>query len=271
MSEPKKTPRGHILVGLVLGLGLAILVALVAFGLMSQSNAPLNSDNLNNQSHPLAMGGDKDLNQALHSNIPYPERANGNAAASNNDEASSNSGNKNKDKKHKKADASNQMVEVVDEYGETKLVSRKDLQQKAQSLAEKAKDEGEKIIQKVIGNDERNLEDDTESDAKQADKIQQDPIKHITQKISRPNSEQDTKNQFFIQTGAFKNAEQADQQKATLIMQGLNAKIQSSNSNDGPVLHRVRLGPFHAKEDVARIEKVLQSGDVSYKVIKVSE
>lgn len=48
---------------------------------------------------------------------------------------------------------------------------------------------------------------------------------------------------FFVQAGAFTQASDAEQQRAKLAMQGLNAKVYERASGDRSV-YRVRIGPF---------------------------
>lgn len=52
---------------------------------------------------------------------------------------------------------------------------------------------------------------------------------------------------FFVQAGAFTQASDAEQQRAKLAMQGLNAKVYERASGDRSV-YRVRIGPFDDRE-----------------------
>lgn len=52
---------------------------------------------------------------------------------------------------------------------------------------------------------------------------------------------------FFVQAGAFTQAADAEQQRAKLAMQGLNAKVYERASGDRSV-YRVRIGPFDDRE-----------------------
>ena len=49
---------------------------------------------------------------------------------------------------------------------------------------------------------------------------------------------------YTIQTGSFKNRQDAERQKATIDFQGLKAKIETITSNKGTIWHRVKTGPY---------------------------
>jgi len=52
---------------------------------------------------------------------------------------------------------------------------------------------------------------------------------------------------YFVQVGAFARTEEAEQQRAKLAMQGLEAKV-SEREQSGRTVYRVRLGPFDKQE-----------------------
>lgn len=53
---------------------------------------------------------------------------------------------------------------------------------------------------------------------------------------------------YFVQVGAYSNADDAEAQRAKLAMQGLGAKL-TEREQSGRVVHRVRLGPFDSREE----------------------
>jgi cell division protein FtsN len=53
---------------------------------------------------------------------------------------------------------------------------------------------------------------------------------------------------YFVQVGAYSNADDAEQQRAKLALQGVTAKL-SEREQSGRVVHRVRLGPFDSREE----------------------
>jgi cell division protein FtsN len=171
-------------------------------------------------------------------------------------------------------------------------------QKDAQKVAEEAKQkklQQEKAKEAKIKEIERQERADRqEQKAKEAKETKElsDPIDEINQIIDNPSlssnssgnnavvakakkvepKEEAVKSSgtFYVQTGAFRSVAQADQQKAMLSMQGIQARVSEVDSN-GQTLHRVRLGPFNSRQDVQKIEKSLEQSNLSYKVIKVSE
>jgi len=65
---------------------------------------------------------------------------------------------------------------------------------------------------------------------------------------------------YFVQAGAFKNAEDAEAQRAKLAMLGIEALV-SEREQSGRTVHRVRVGPFNQKAlaDLTR-EQLVVSG-----------
>jgi cell division protein FtsN len=53
---------------------------------------------------------------------------------------------------------------------------------------------------------------------------------------------------YFVQAGAFSSADDAEQARARLAMQGLSARV-SEREQGGRTVYRVRLGPFDSKEE----------------------
>ncbi len=65
--------------------------------------------------------------------------------------------------------------------------------------------------------------------------------------------------QYFVQVGAFRNPEEAEQLRAKLLLQGLQAKI-SEREQGGRVVHRVRLGPFERRDEADKVRERLDGG-----------
>jgi cell division protein FtsN len=53
---------------------------------------------------------------------------------------------------------------------------------------------------------------------------------------------------YFVQVGAYSNADDAEQQRAKLALAGFRATVTEREQN-GRTVHRVRLGPFEKKDD----------------------
>lgn len=65
---------------------------------------------------------------------------------------------------------------------------------------------------------------------------------------------------YFVQAGAFSNADDAEQQRAKLAMQGINSKV-SEREQSGRLVYRVRVGPFDSKAEAdAQQEKLRGAG-----------
>lgn len=65
---------------------------------------------------------------------------------------------------------------------------------------------------------------------------------------------------YFVQTGAFARAEEAEQQRARLAMLGLTARV-TEREQTGRTVYRVRLGPFNAREEAeATRERIAGNG-----------
>lgn len=66
---------------------------------------------------------------------------------------------------------------------------------------------------------------------------------------------------YFLQVGAFKTEQEADNMKAKLALQGVEAIVQTAEIPEKGVLHRVRVGPF---SDINKINQtraqLLESG-----------
>ena len=73
---------------------------------------------------------------------------------------------------------------------------------------------------------------------------------------------------FYLQAGAFQRADQADNLKAQLALLGVEAVIQTSDVPNKGVLHRVRVGPFHAIDEVDRTRSLLAKNNIPVTLVK---
>ena len=53
---------------------------------------------------------------------------------------------------------------------------------------------------------------------------------------------------YFVQAGAYSSADDAEQQRARLAMQGVTAKV-TEREQGGRTVYRVRTGPFEGRAD----------------------
>jgi cell division protein FtsN len=73
---------------------------------------------------------------------------------------------------------------------------------------------------------------------------------------------------YYLQAGAFHNADDADNLKAQLAMLGVEAVIQTGEVADKGVFHRVRVGPFSAMDEVNRTRSLLTQNDIPSTLVK---
>jgi cell division protein FtsN len=76
---------------------------------------------------------------------------------------------------------------------------------------------------------------------------------------------------FYLQAGAFQNADDAEKLKARLALLGFDADVQEVTIADKGVLHRVRVGPFHGLDEMNRTRTALAQGGVQTTVTKQKE
>jgi cell division protein FtsN len=76
--------------------------------------------------------------------------------------------------------------------------------------------------------------------------------------------------EYWLQTGAYRNQDEAQRQKAMLAMQGLEALI-SERELDGAALWRVRVGPFVGQSEVTQTRARLQSAGIHSTIIRINK
>ena len=73
---------------------------------------------------------------------------------------------------------------------------------------------------------------------------------------------------YYLQAGAFQNAEDADNLKAQLALLGVEASIQTSDVPDKGIFHRVRVGPFVAMDEVNRTRSLLAQNNIPATLVR---
>ncbi|MCO5977753.1 SPOR domain-containing protein [Ideonella oryzae] len=73
---------------------------------------------------------------------------------------------------------------------------------------------------------------------------------------------------YFVQAGAYSNANDAEQQRARLAMQGLVAKV-SEREQAGRNVYRVRLGPFDNRDEAERQQDRLKGAGMDSALVRV--
>jgi cell division protein FtsN len=73
---------------------------------------------------------------------------------------------------------------------------------------------------------------------------------------------------YFIQVGAFRTLEDAENQRAKLMLNGVDTKI-SEREQSGRAVFRVRLGPFNKKEDADKAKAKLDATGLETALVRV--
>jgi cell division protein FtsN len=73
---------------------------------------------------------------------------------------------------------------------------------------------------------------------------------------------------YFIQAGAFRTPEDAEQQRARLMLLGVQARV-SEREQSGRTVYRVRLGPFQSKEDADAAKARLDNNSIETALVRV--
>ncbi len=77
------------------------------------------------------------------------------------------------------------------------------------------------------------------------------------------------KKDYFLQVGAFQTAEEADNMKAKLALQGFEALVQTAAIADKGVWHRVRVGPLKDLDQINKTKSDLINSGFKADLIKV--
>lgn len=72
---------------------------------------------------------------------------------------------------------------------------------------------------------------------------------------------------YFIQAGAFRTPEDAEQQRAKLSLLGFQAKV-TEREQSGRTVYRVRLGPFDKKDDADRVKEKLDGNALETALVR---
>jgi cell division protein FtsN len=101
---------------------------------------------------------------------------------------------------------------------------------------------------------------------------QEAPAKDSTESVAvEKKSTPSARETFFLQTGSFQSAPEADNLKARLALLGLEATIQQRTLPDKGVWHRVRVGPYTDVEELNRVRDVLKQNNIDVALVKVRD
>lgn len=73
---------------------------------------------------------------------------------------------------------------------------------------------------------------------------------------------------YFIQAGAFRTPEDAEQQRAKLLLLGMQARV-SERDQAGRTVYRVRVGPFEKKDDADKVKNRLDNNSIETALVRV--
>ena len=73
---------------------------------------------------------------------------------------------------------------------------------------------------------------------------------------------------YFIQAGAFRTADDAEQQRAKLLLMGFQAKV-TEREQSGRTVYRVRLGPFEKKDEADKAKEKLDGNSIETALVRV--
>ena len=93
----------------------------------------------------------------------------------------------------------------------------------------------------------------------------------VAEKAADGKSTPAAKETFFLQTGSFQNAPEADNLKARLALLGVEASIQTRTLPEKGVWHRVRVGPYADMEELNRVRGVLTQNGIDVALVRVRE
>lgn len=73
---------------------------------------------------------------------------------------------------------------------------------------------------------------------------------------------------YFIQAGAFRTPEDAEQQRARLLLLGMQAKV-TEREQSGRTVYRVRVGPFAKKDEADKVKERLDNNSIETALVRV--
>ena len=74
--------------------------------------------------------------------------------------------------------------------------------------------------------------------------------------------------QYFVQAGAFRTPEDAEQQRAKLSLMGMQSRV-SEREQAGRTVYRVRLGPFDKREEAEKARERLGGNGIEAVVVRL--
>ncbi|MCF8212185.1 MAG: SPOR domain-containing protein [Rhodoferax sp.] len=124
--------------------------------------------------------------------------------------------------------------------------------------------EASKEVVKPDPKAEAKLKSDAKTEPKPA--VSADPLGDLAR--AKSGAKEAEPFQYFVQVGAFRNAEDAESQRAKLSLSGIETKI-SEREQSGGLVYRVRVGPFDKKEDGEKSKEKLEKAGLETALVRV--
>lgn len=99
------------------------------------------------------------------------------------------------------------------------------------------------------------------------EKLKEDEVK-VSDEVVEQREQEDYN--YALQAGSFKSKTDANQQRAEIMLLGLNAKIEARKSESGTLWHRVIVGPFTSRSDLHKARSILIQNEMPTMKIKRS-
>jgi cell division protein FtsN len=74
---------------------------------------------------------------------------------------------------------------------------------------------------------------------------------------------------YVLQAGSFKSFQEADRLKASLVLLGIEANIQTVTVNNKDTWHRVHIGPYKELAELNRIRARLRQNNIDTVLLKI--
>jgi cell division protein FtsN len=73
---------------------------------------------------------------------------------------------------------------------------------------------------------------------------------------------------YYVQAGAFRSNEEAESQRAKLVLQGYDPRI-SDKEQSGKMVYRVRIGPLPTKDEAEKVQLKLATQKIEAAIVRV--
>jgi cell division protein FtsN len=162
-----------------------------------------------------------------------------------------------------------------------------------EATKETAKDSAKEVTKEAVKEAAKDVSKDTAKDtAKGATKdAAKEPVKDSAKADAKPDAKSDTKPAasadplgdlvkaksaaamaepftYMVQTGAFRNPDEAEAQRAKLTITGMDVKV-TEREQSGRTVYRVRVGPFERKEDAEKAKDKLEGSGFETVLVRI--